>query len=78
MFTHENLPYAIENCQNLINLHGPTYFTLNDLKFMGILARHSHTKSIIIDVAPWLLMPLANEDLQINFERGRCEDYSII
>ncbi len=64
--TKDNLPYAKEHCKSLTNLHGPTYFTLNYLKFMGILAHKPETKTILIDVVPWMLMPLAGEEKTIS------------
>ena len=55
---HGNLKFAQKNCQSLINLHGPTFDTFYDLMFMGILARSTRTKHIIVGVPPWLLNPL--------------------
>ena len=73
MITADNLDYTREHCETLVNLHGPSYYTLEMLKFMGIVSKHPQTKSVLIDVTPWILTSLHGEKEQIERMGGARE-----
>jgi hypothetical protein len=56
--SYDSLAYAQNNCDSLINLHGPTFTTLNDLMFMAVLSRSARARRIIVGFPPWLLSPV--------------------
>lgn len=60
-------------CNEMINLHGPTAYLINNHKFLGTLINKKKIKNIIIEVNPWFFR---SEDLsRINFDETKFNNY---
>ena len=54
MFIEKQDNEIIDNlCNEMINLHGPTAYLINNHKFLGTLINKKNIKNIIIEVNPW-------------------------
>lgn len=60
-------------CNEMVNLHGPTAYLVNNHKFLGTLISKKKIKNIIIEINPWFFR---SEYLdQINFDETKFNNY---